>query len=103
MRDVPEELIRAQEFQKAGDYLLSMRLYRRFFEENIGHELRFKALFEVADNYYHARKYTEAKQAYIYFLEYCSNQKTITLEEQKWIDAYVTLTHSRIKSIHSVL
>ena len=27
MRDVPEELIRAQEFQKAGDYLLSMRLY----------------------------------------------------------------------------
>lgn len=44
------------------------------FECNDTHPLRFKALFEVADNYYHAKDYKSAKSGYKNFLEYCSNQ-----------------------------
>ncbi len=103
MSEISEDLIRAQEFQKAGEYFLSMRLYRKFFDENPEHELRFKALFEVADNYFHAKQYKSAKVEYEKFVEYCSKQNNVEECEQGWIDAYVALAHSRIKRINEIL
>lgn len=101
-KDIPEILIRAQELQKGGDYTYSRKLYKEFFECNDTHPLRFKALFEVADNYYHAKDYKLAKQAYEVFLTYCSNQNIVTGEERGWIDAYTKLTYSRLEIIEQI-
>ncbi len=99
MNEVPEILLQAQELQKAGDYGLSKKLYRRFFEENPEHPLRFKALFEVADNCYHAADYSDAEQGYRFFLSYCLEQNNVSEEEHKWIDAYMALSYSRLENI----
>ena len=101
-KEIPEMLIQAQELQKAGDYTYSRRLYKEFFESNNTHPLRFKALFEVADNYYHAKDYKSAKKAYLDFLEYCSDQENTAEEEYGWIDAYTRLTKSRLEMIEHI-
>lgn len=101
--DIPEMLIRAQEFQKGGDYTYSRKLYKEFFECNDTHPLRFKALFEVADNYYHAKDYKSAKHGYEDFLEYCSVQEDVTEQESGWIDAYIKLANSRLKKIEQIV
>lgn len=62
------------------------------------HPLRFKALFEVADNYYHAGDYRSAIQGYQKFLDCCSSQLDTT-EERGWIDAYTKLSRSRLTTI----
>lgn len=98
--NIPEILIKAQEFQKAGDYALSRKLYKNFFYNSPNHVLRFKALFEVADNYYYARDYDSALQYYRKFISYCKNQNKITSEEQNWICAYIKLAYSRINYIN---
>ena len=96
---IPEELIRANELQKIGDYRLSGMLYKNFFYCNPQHPLRFKALFEVADNLFHAGSYRDAKKAYETFLSYCAQQTEVSEEEAGWISAYTKLSYSRIKSM----
>lgn len=96
---IPDELIKANELQKIGDYQLSQRLYQKFFDCNPQHPLRFKALFEVADNYFHAGCYQDAKKGYELFLSYCSEQKNLSEEESGWVDAYTKLAHSRIATM----
>ena len=96
---VPEELIQANELQKIGDYELSRKVYLNFFVANPEHIMRFKALFEVADNLFHAGRYAEAQQGYKKFLEYCSSQKKFTADEAGWVKAYTELSNSRIQSI----
>ena len=100
--DSPEMLIRAQELQKGGDYTYSRKLYNEFFECNDTHPLRFKALFEVTDNYFHAKDYKTAKHGYEEFLEYCSVQEDVTEQESGWIDAYTKLANSRLKIIEHI-
>ena len=100
--DIPEMLIRAQELQKGGDYTYSRKLYKEFFELNDTHPLRFKAFFEVADNYFHAKDYKSAKQGYEDFLEYCLNQENTTEVELGWIGAYTKLAHSRLQLIEQI-
>ena len=101
-KDIPEILIRAQELQKGGDYTYSRKLYKEFFELNDTHPLRFKVLFEVADNYYHARDYKSAKRGYEDFLEYCLSKEDTAEVEFGWIDAYTKLAHSRLKMIEKI-
>lgn len=98
MKEIPEILIKAQEMQKIGDYRLSMKMYKKFFENNPDHPLRFKALFEVADNCFHAGDYVNAKGKYERFLEYCAEQQ-ISFEERGWVEEYSKLAKSRIKMI----
>ena len=74
-------------------------LYARFFEEKPTHPLRFKCLFEVADNLFYEGRYAEASAAYRTFLNYCEEQQEISDEEAYWIDAYIRLTNSRICNI----
>ena len=100
---VPDELIQANELQKMGDYKLSRRLYQKFFDYNQQHPLRFKALFEVADNFFHAGCYQEARNGYDLFLSYCAEQSNLSEEELGWISAYTKLAYSRIKTIESVV
>lgn len=99
MKDIPEILVKAQEMQKMGDYRLSMKLYRDFFENNPCHPMRFKALFEVADNYYHAGDYSNAKTGYESFLDYCNGQHPSS-EESGWVKEYSKLAHSRLEQIN---
>ena len=99
--DTPQELIRANELQRGGHYAASGKLYARFFEENPSHPLRFKCLFEVADNLYYEERYAEASSAYQMFIKYCGDQKDISDEEAGWIDAYIKLANSRIDSINN--
>lgn len=96
---IPNELILANELQKIGDYKLSRHLYQKFFDENPHHPLRFKALFEVADNFFHAKYYQDAKNGYELFLSYCAKQRHLSEEELGWIHAYTKLSYSRIKTI----
>ncbi|MCR4903742.1 MAG: tetratricopeptide repeat protein [Butyrivibrio sp.] len=96
---VTEELIQANEYQKIGDYKLSAKIYQQFFNDNPDHPMRFKALFEVADNLYHDKKYDEAKKQYQFFLSYCADQQQITSEEKGWVDAYTKLAYSRLENI----
>ena len=96
---VPEELIQANELQKIGDYELSRKIYQSFFESNPTHIMRFKALFEVADNFYHAGRYVEAQQGYQKFLEYCISQNNLTVDESGWVEAYTELSNSRLQTI----
>lgn len=96
---IPDELIRANELQKIGDYKLSRNLYQKFFDCNPEHPLRFKALFEVADNFFHAGYYQDAKNGYELFLSYCAEQEKLSDEETGWVDAYTKLAYSRIKTI----
>ena len=96
---IPDELIQANEQQKIGDYKLSRRLYQKFFDYNPQHPLRFKALFEVADNFFYAGCYQDARNGYELFLSYCAEQRNLSEEESGWISAYIKLSHSRIKTI----
>ncbi len=96
---IPDELIRANELQKIGDYKLSGSLYQKFFDYNPQHPLRFKALFEVADNFFHAGCYEDARNGYELFLSYCAEQRSLSEEEAGWVSAYTKLSHSRIKTI----
>lgn len=100
---IPNELIQANELQKMGDYKLSGRFYQKFFDDNPEHPLRFKALFEVADNFFHAGCYEEARNGYKLFLSYCAKQRNLSEEELGWICAYTKLSHSRIKTIEQKL
>lgn len=97
--DVPESLVLAQELQKARDYHNSRHLYKQFFDNNPKHHLRFKALFEVADNWFHEKKYTNAGAAFVKFIEYCDNQQSLTEKEKEWIKYYKRLALSRIEAI----
>ena len=99
--DTPQELIQANDLQRGGHYSASRSLYARFFEENPTHPLRFKCLFEVADNLYYEERYAEASEAYQTFLNYCENQQEISDEEAGWIVAYIKLANSRIHSCKS--
>ncbi|WP_026659622.1 tetratricopeptide repeat protein [Butyrivibrio sp. AC2005] len=99
MKDIPEILVKAQEMQKIGDYRLSMKLYRDFFENNSCHPLRFKALFEVADNYYHSGDYDSAQIGYNNFLDYCKGQSPSS-DEIGWVKEYSKLARSRLKQIN---
>lgn len=96
---IPDELVQANELQKIGDYKLSGSLYQKFFECNPQHSLRFKALFEVADNLFYAGHYQDAKNGYELFLSYCAEQRSLSEEESGWVSAYTKLSHSRIKTI----
>lgn len=96
---IPDELVQANELQKIGDYKLSGSLYQKFFECNPQHPLRFKALFEMADNLFHAGCYRDAKNGYERFLAYCDEQESLSEEELGWISAYTKLSYSRIKTI----
>jgi len=96
---IPDELIKANELQKIGDYKLSRTLYQKFFDCNPQHPLRFKALFEVADNFFHAGCYQDAKNGYEFFLSYCAEQKEVSVEESGWVNAYTKLAYSRIKTM----
>lgn len=99
--DTPQELIRANDLQRGGHYAASGKLYARFFEENPKHPLRFKCLFEVADNLYYEKRYAEALEVYQTFIHYCEGQQDISDEEAGWIDAYIKLANSRIDSINN--
>lgn len=100
---IPNELIQANELQKMGDYKLSGRFYQKFFDDNPEHPLRFKALFEVADNLFHAGCYRDAKNGYELFLSYCVKQRNLSEEEAGWVRAYTKLSQSRIKTIEQKL
>ena len=99
-RSVPYELVIAQELQKAKKYKLSRESYMSFFTTNPSHILRFKALFEVADNYFHEGLYLEAVESYDKFLDYCNEQTEITEDEKDWVNAYTSLTISRKRTIN---
>lgn len=97
--DIPEMLILAQELQKSGDYKHSREMYMKFFSDNPRHYMRFKALFEVADNLYYEKSYNEAAQSYNNFLKYCDEQSSLTDQERSWINAYKDLAERRLKAI----
>lgn len=92
-------LILAQELQKLRDYKHSREIYMQFFISNPKHYMRFKALFEVADNLYYEKNYDEAIKYYNDFLGYCDKQDSLTVEEISWINAYKELAKSRLKWI----
>lgn len=96
---VPQILIFANDMQRAGDYALSRKYYERFFRENPTHCLRFKALYEIADNYYHEKNYKKAKKGYEIFQNYCKEQRNLTDEEAGWVEAYSKLSVSRMKEM----
>ncbi|URZ14072.1 tetratricopeptide repeat protein [Clostridium felsineum] len=96
---ISQELILAQELQKSREYKRSRELYMHFFIEHPKHYLRFKALFEVADNLYYEKKYDEAVKSYNKFLNYCDEQYKLTSQEISWVNAYKNLSYSRIKAI----
>jgi len=99
---VPQSLVMAQAFQKARDYSLSRKLYKEFFETHPNHHLKFKALFEIADNLFYEKKFTEALKAYEDFITYCSAVNNTSSDESGWINAYVALAHSRMKTIKTL-
>lgn len=96
---VPQILIQAQELQKNKDFINSIKLYTKFFKENPINYMRFKALFEIADNWYYQEQYKQAYEAYTEFLCYCKEQKNITEQEKSWVDAYCELAKKRIQTI----
>lgn len=98
--EIPEILILAQELQKNYEYKLSRKLYKDFFVNNPSHYLRFKALFEVADNWYYEKKYKEAIKEYNEFINYCNTYTNISIQELGWINAYKKLAYIRIKNIN---
>lgn len=98
---IPESLILAQNLQKARAYSSSRGLYKKFFDNNPGHYLRFKALFEVADNWFHEKKYANAEAGFTEFIKYCDSQQSLTEEEKGWVKYYRQLALSRIKEIKS--
>lgn len=53
--EVPQQLVFANDLQRGGEYAASRKCYRQFFEEHPVHILRFKALFEIGDNYYYEK------------------------------------------------
>lgn len=101
-RYVESELILAQELQKAGEYEHSRQMYKKFYGKYPKHPMRFKALFEVADNLYYEKKYKEALKSYDKFFKYCDEQDNVTAEEISWIKAYGNLAYSRIKAIRKI-
>lgn len=100
---IPTELLLAQEYQKLHHYQLSRDLYTIFFENNTHHHLRFKALFEVADNWFHEGECDKALSSYHGFIEYCDSQDGLTEVEQDWVNAYKRLTYSRIERMRQAL
>lgn len=98
-KDIPEMLVLAQELQKLRKYELSRKMYMKFFITHPKHYMRFKALFEVADNLYYEKKYDEAFECYNNFLKYCSKQDNLTDEEFGWINAYKELAKSRMMRV----
>lgn len=100
---IPKAIILAQEFQKAGDYENSIKLYNEFFHSHENHPLRIKALFEIADNYYHNKDYQSAKEQYRYFVEYCGSQEFECDKEYELCKAYVDLSNSRLCSIAEIM
>lgn len=98
-KNIPQKLILAQDFQKARQYSLSRNLYSEFFSDNPNHPLRFKALFEVTDNWFHEKKYMEALNGFNDFVKYCDAQENLTEEEVGWINAYKQLAVSRLNLV----
>lgn len=96
---IPEMLVIAQELQKAREYERSRDMYMKFFNTHPKHCMRFKALFEAADNLYYEEKYKEAAKAYNKFLKYCDEEDNPTDEEKSWIDAYKELSGRRLRFI----
>lgn len=101
--ELPQSLVIAQAFQKAYNYSLSRKLYKEFFDTHPHHPLRYKALFEVADNLFYEKRSTEALKAYEDFIAYCKAAKKPSSEELGWINAYTALANSRIKNIRKVI
>ncbi|HYF83479.1 MAG TPA: hypothetical protein VEB00_10695 [Clostridia bacterium] len=100
---IPKSLVLAQELQKGRDYYNSRNLYNDFFINNQNHYLRFKALFEVADNWFHEKKYANAEISFSEFINYCDKQQNLTEQEKEWIKYYRQLALSRIKEISKVI
>lgn len=96
---IPYMLIEAQELQKAGEYKYSRDMYMRFFKDNPRHYMRFKALFEAADNLYYEKNYSRAKEGYNYFLKYCGGQNNLSEQESSWVSAYKALAERRLMVI----
>lgn len=97
--DIPQILVFANDLQRAGDYGSSRKYYEKFLVENPAHCLRFKALFEIADNFYYEKNYREARKAYEDFQTYCRTQQDLTEYEAGWVQAYTKLAESRLKKI----
>ena len=97
--DIPQELIYANDLQRGGQYKASRERYTRFLDENPTHPLRFKSLFEVADNLFYEKQYAKATDAYRAFIRYCESQQNVTSEEQGWIETYLKLADSRMHEI----
>ena len=83
---IPPELVFANDLQRGGHYATSGKIYQKFFDEYPSHPLRFKCLYEVADNLFYEKKYRMAKEAYHKFMTYCEQQDVITEDERSWID-----------------
>lgn len=97
--EVPQQLVFANDLQRAGEYAASRKYYRQFFEEHPEHTLRFKALFEIGDNYYYEKNKKKAREAYQEFQRYCSSQEELTQEEEGWVQAYQRLAQSRLSEL----
>lgn len=100
--DVPQILIRAQEFQKFKQYDISRKLYYEFFTLNSNHPLRFKALFEIAENYFYEKNYKMALRAYLDYEQYCNSHITLSTEEELWIKGYKKLLETRFNEIERI-
>ena len=101
--EIPDEHVFANDLQRGGYYVASGKIYQRFFDEHPDHPLRFKCLYEVGDNLFYEKKYAAARKTYQEFIAYCARQEHITEEEQSWVDAYVKMSESRIRSIDKML
>lgn len=71
-------------------------MYEEFFLNNQSHVLRFKALFEIADNIFYEGKYILAEKKYLEFIEYCISQDVCTKTEHSLVEAYVKLAKRRL-------
>ncbi len=97
--NVPQELVFANDMQRAGDYQLSRKYYKKFLLESPTHPLRFKAFFEIADNYFYENNFVKTREVYRQFQVYCKAQVQLTEEESGWVDAYSRLVMSRLQKI----
>ena len=98
-KKIPQAIIFAQELQKSGDYIYSRKIYEEFFLNNQNHALRFKALFEIADNIFYEGKYILAEKKYLEFMEYCMSQDVSTETAHSLVEAYVKLAKRRLIEI----
>ena len=100
MEKIPALLILANDLQRAGEFAASRKCYQQYLEEYPGTCLCYKALFEVADNYFYEKEKEKARKAYGDFLAYCKEQPPATEEETGWVKAYTALTKSRLKTLN---